>query len=327
MSAVYVWIEQFKGRAAPVAWEALGKGREVADTLGLPLTALVFGQGVEGLAAEAFHYGADRAILADDATLADYRLEPYAALLSKLVEEGQPKVVLAGATSRGKELLAASAADTGSPLLADVIELSLQGDTLQATRTVFGGKLHSIVAATGGQTQFATLRSRAFKAPQPDASRSGEVTRVDPVLAEDDIPTRIEGFEEATGEVSLTDAAIIVSGGRATGGPEGFNPVRELAEVLGAAVGASRAAVDAGYIAYKHQVGQTGKVVSPDLYIACGISGAIQHQAGMRTSKVIVAINKDPEAPIFKLAHYGIVGDMFQVLPALTAAFKQRLGK
>ncbi len=327
MSAVYVWIEQFRGRAVPTAWEALGKGREIAAALGVPLVALVFGQGVDAVTKEAFHHGADQAIQADDATLADYRLEPYAALLSQLVKKNAPAVVLAGATSRGKELLAAAALDTDSPLLSDVTELSVENGALKATRPVYGGKLLSDLASSAEGTQFATLRSRAFRPLEPDASRNGDVTTVAPVLAEQDIPTKIEGFEAAAGEISLTDAAIIVSGGRAVGNAEGFAPVRALADVLRAAVGASRAAVDAGYIPYTHQVGQTGKVVSPDLYIACGISGAIQHQAGMRTSKVIVAINKDPEAPIFKLAHYGIVGDMFQVLPALTAEFKKRLGK
>ena len=326
MCAVYVWVEQFRGQAVPVSWEALGKGREIADALGAELAALVFGQDVEALAQEAIRRGADRVLLADDPTLADYRLEPYAALLTRLVQETRPQVVLAGATGRGRELLAASAADTDSPLLADVLALAIQGNALKATRSVYGGKLLVEVEAAGG-TQFATLRSRAFKPLEVDAGRQGEITRIRPVLAEGDIPTRVEGFAEASSEVNLTDAAVIVSGGRAVGSADGFAPIRELAAVLGAAVGASRAAVDADYIPYAHQVGQTGKVVSPDLYIACGISGAIQHQAGMRTAKVIVAINKDPEAPIFKLAHYGIVGDMFQVLPALTAEFRRRLGK
>ena len=173
-------------------------------------------------------------------------------------------------------------------------------------------------------TQIITLRSRAF--PQAESTgNSGTATWVDTAVSEDNIPTKVLGFEGKEGTVSLTDASIIVSGGRGVGGPEGFAPVKELADTLGAAMGASRAAVDAGWIPYDHQVGQTGKVVSPDLYIASGISGAIQHQAGMRTSKLIVAINKDAEAPIFKLAQYGIVGDLFKVLPALTAEFKKRL--
>ncbi|NPV68771.1 MAG: electron transfer flavoprotein subunit alpha/FixB family protein [Anaerolineae bacterium] len=324
--AVYVWIEQFKGKAAPASWEALGQGRVIAGALGVPLTALVFGQGVDALAREAIHYGADEVIAADDPTLADYRLEPYAALLGKLVQEEEPQAVLAAATSRGRELLAAAAFDADAPLLADVLTLEVRDGALRASRAIYGGRLLSDVRTMAAGTQFATLRVRAFRALPPDATRQGEVRRVVPVLAEEAITVKIEGFEATEDEVSLTDAAIVVAGGRAVGSAKGFAPLRELATVLGAAVGASRAAVDAGYIGHEHQIGQTGKVVSPDLYIACGISGAVQHQAGMRTSRVIVAINKDPEAPIFKLAHYGIVGDLFQVVPALTAEFKKRLG-
>ncbi len=325
--SVYVWIEQYSGQAPAAAWEALGKGRAIADALGGRLTALVFGQGVDALSAQALHYGADGVIAADDPTLAAYRVEPYAALLSRLVAEHTPRVILAGATSRGRELLAVCALDADAPLLADVVELDVVDGALQASRAVYGGKLVRRVVALGHGPQFATLRGRAFPAPAADTSRSGNITTVAPALAEDDIAVKITGFEEAASTVSLTDASIIVSGGRGVGGPEGFAPVRALAETLGGAVGASRAVVDAGWIPYEHQVGQTGKVVSPDLYIAAGISGAIQHQAGMRSSKVIVAINKDADAPIFKLAQYGIVGDLFEVLPALDAAFKARLGK
>jgi electron transfer flavoprotein alpha subunit len=291
------------------------------------LTALVFGQGVDEAVQQAFHNGADRVIKADDTTLTDFRLEAYVALLDKLVADDQPQVVISGASTRGRELLAAAAADANAGLLSDVTDLKSEGESLQGTRPVYAGKVLSTATTVATGTQFVTIRSRAFPAPTPDTSKSGEVVSVPAVLSEDQISTKIESFEETKGTVNLTDARIIVSGGRGVGGPEGFAPIRELADVLGGAVGASRATVDAGWIPYAHQVGQTGKTVSPDLYIAVGISGAIQHQAGMRTAKVIVAINKDPDAPIFKLARYGIVGDLFKVLPALSQAFRTKLGK
>ncbi len=325
MSAnVFVWIEQHNGTPITASWEALGLARQLAGDG--TVTALVFGHGIDDAASRVFAYGADAAIKADDASLEDYRFEPYVALLAKLAKEKTPDIVLAGATTSGRELLAGAAADLDAGMLPDVTELSLVGGKLKAVRPVIGGKVLSVETVVGDGPQFATLRSRAFPVPEADASRSGEVTAVAPVLAEDAIATRIEKIEETAGQVSLTDASIVVSGGRGVGGPDGFAPVQALAGVLGGAVGASRAAVDAGWIPYEHQVGQTGKVVSPDLYIAVGISGAIQHQAGMRTAKVIVAINKDPEAPIFKLAQYGIVGNLFDVLPALTDAFRKKLG-
>ncbi len=347
MSAVFTWIETFNGKAVGASWEALAAGRMLADQFGVPLTAVIFGTNAQAVATEAAQYGADKALVCEDATLKDYRLEPYAALLTKLVQEQQPKAVVAAATSRGRELLAASAADTDSPLLADVLKLSV-GDNgmLSAERSAYSGKVLSDAEAVSGATQFATVRSRAFKAAEPKAGATAEISSVAPALSEDQIATKVEAFEEETGTVNLTDAAIIVSGGRGMannpkdpppgteGDPtvwkakDGFaNVIQPLADALGAAVGASRAAVDAGYIPYAHQVGQTGKVVSPDLYIACGISGAIQHQAGMRTSQIIVAVNKDPEAPIFKMARYGLVGDLYQIVPALTAEVKKRLGK
>jgi electron transfer flavoprotein alpha subunit len=325
MPNVFVWVDQFGGRALPVSWEAIGVARNLAD--GGTVTALVFGSGVGNVVTLALHYGADRVITCDDATLADFRLEPYAALLSKLVAEHQPDIVIGGASTRGRELIAAAAADADSALLADVTDIKAEGGKLVATRPVYSGKVISTVEAALGRTVFVTVRSRAFAAPEPNSARTGEVLNVSPALSEDQITTKVVGFEETKGAVNLTDASIIVTGGRAVGSAEGFAPVRELADVLGGAVGATRAAVDAGYIPYAHQVGQTGKVVSPNLYIAAGVSGSIQHQAGMRTSKVIVAINKDPDAPIFKIAQYGIVGDLFKVLPALSAAFREKLGK
>jgi electron transfer flavoprotein alpha subunit len=194
-----------------------------------------------------------------------------------------------------------------------------------ATRPIYAGKLMSKCAIPERRPRVFTTRVRAFSKPEPDTARDGEVVELESAVAEDQIMTKVTGFKESEGGVSLADASIIVSGGRGVAGPEGYDPLQELADMLNAALGASRAAVDAGWIPYEHQVGQTGKTVSPDLYIACGISGAIQHLAGMRTSKVIVAINKDPEAPIFKVADYGVVADLFDVVPALKAALAERI--
>lgn len=322
---VLVWIEHTDGTPLSASWEALGLARQIADASSRGVVALVAGQGVDALAQAAIHHGADEVIKADDPTLAQVRFEPYVALLAKVVAEQGPDVVLAAATTAGRELLAGAAAEADAGLLTDVVDLALEGTTLRGVRPVLGGKVLRIEVIEGEGPKFATLRARAFPAPEPDTNRVGSISAVEPALAADAIPTTVESVEARAGTVSLTDASIIVAGGRGVGGPEGFEPVRELASVLKGAVGASRAAVDAGWIPYEHQVGQTGKVVSPDLYIAIGISGAIQHQAGMRTAKVIVAINKDADAPIFKLARYGIVGDLFEVVPALTEAFRKRL--
>jgi electron transfer flavoprotein alpha subunit len=332
---IFVWVEQFKGQPASASWEAVGAARHLADELGGSVTACIFGApgvepGLESLAQEAISYGADTVLLTKDATLSDFRAEPQTALLAKAVRDAEPVALLIGATFRGRELGPALAAELNTGCIADCTALALDGDRMVATRPIYAGKLLSKCIIPERRPQIITIRARAFPKPEPDparvAGRSGEVIQLKPLMAEEDIVCKVTGFLEAEGGVSLADASIIVSGGRGVGGPEGFEPVRELAQALGAATGASRAAVDAGWIPYEHQVGQTGKTVSPDLYIACGISGAIQHQAGMRTSKVIVAINKDPDAPIFKLAHYGIVGDLFKVVPALTAAFKEKLG-
>lgn len=341
---VLVFIDQFKGEAQPASWEVLSVGRKLADENGGAVAAMVFGDGVEGLAQTAIQYGADQALLADDASLGDYRAEAYADLVAKLAEEHEAEIILFPTTTRGRELAGMAAIDLDSGVLVDVIELARAGDKLAATRPIYAGKLLAKVEATA-KPQIATLRVRAFGKPELDESRSGEVVKVE---AGAEAATKVTGYVEAEGTVSLGDAGIIVSGGRGTSNrddldvpaditdeneqeiwraQQGFALIGALAEVLGGAVGASRAAVDAGYVPYAHQVGQTGKVVAPDLYIACGISGAIQHLAGMRTSKVIVAINKDPDAPIFKLARFGVVGDLYDIVPALTAALKERLDK
>lgn len=324
MSSIWVWVEQLNGKMLSISGEALGAGRRLAQDLGVPLSALVFGQGVAELAQEAIHLGADKVFLCDDATLADYRAEPYAALLSQLAAEHKPEAILAGATTSGRDVLALAAVDLESGLVPDCTGLAIEDGIIKITRPVYAGKLLSNLYAEG-DTLLASLRSRAFPAAEVDVGRTGEVVAVEPALTAGEITVEVLGLEASEGVVSLTDAGIIVSGGRGVGGPEGFEPVRELAITLNAALGASRAVVDAGWIPYSHQVGQTGKTVSPDLYVAAGISGAIQHLAGMRTAKVIVAINKDPEAPIFKLAQYGVVDDLFKIVPALTTEFKKRL--
>jgi electron transfer flavoprotein alpha subunit len=296
------------------------------------------------VAGDAFQYGADEVLFADDATFEEYRPEPFTSLISKLAQESAPEVILFPTTTRGRELAAMSAIDLDTGILPDVIALDVEDGRVIATRPVYAGKLLSKVVCTK-QPQIVTTRTRAFASLEPDTSRSGIPTKVEAVVPEENILTKVVEYAEVGGGVSLSDAAVIVSGGRGVSNnprleppgamdekeseiwraQEGFKLIGGLAQVLGAAVGASRAAVDAGYIPYDHQVGQTGKVVAPDLYIACGISGAIQHQAGMRTSKVIVAINKDPEAPIFKLARFGVVGDLFEILPVLTEVFRDRL--
>lgn len=324
---IFVWIEQSNSQADSISWETLGAARSIATGLSGQVVAVVLGENVGDLSQQALQFGADRVFVADDTTLKHFRLEPYGAVLVKLVREQQPAVVLTGASNAGLELSAYVAAKLGVGLAADGIDLAVENGTLQVTRPVLAGNVLAKVIFGPARPQIASLRRRVFPLPAQDASRSGEVVKIAPVMAEADIATKVEGIEAAASEVSLTDAKIIVSGGRGVGGPEGFAPVRALAEALGGAMGASRAAVDAGWIPYAHQVGQTGKTVQPDLYIACGISGAIQHLAGMKTSKLIVAINKDAEAPIFKYAHYGIVGDLFQYVPALAEEFKKRLGK
>jgi electron transfer flavoprotein alpha subunit len=280
----------------------------------------------------------------EDPGLKEYRAEPYADVLSKVCTDAD--VVLFPTSGRTRELAAMVAVDLETGLAPDVISLEMADGSVLATRPIYAGKLLSKVTCKDCRPQIFTLRTRAFPMPEADSSQKGEVTS----LAAEFNPSPVEvlGYKEAAGGVSLTDAAVVVSGGRGVSNnpsldppaeitdekeqeiwraQQGFKLIQELAEVLGAAVGASRAAVDAGYVPYVQPVGQTGKVVSPDLYVACGISGAIQHLAGMRTAKTIVAINKDPDAPIFKLARFGVVDDLFEVVPALTEALKEKIGE
>jgi electron transfer flavoprotein alpha subunit len=326
----WVYIDHFKGEAVPASWEAIGVGK----TLG-SVTALVFGSGVEALAAAAFEFGADEVCLAEDAALADFRAEPYASTLSALATAGSPDLILLPNTFRAREMAAMSAIDLNSGVLIDVTSLEVQDGRVTATRPIYEGKLQEKTVCASNP-QFITLRGRAFPRPAREAGRSGPITRAGAQTA---ALTSVEGYSAGESGVSINDAGVIIAGGRGVSNnpslgldekataEKGFALIGELASLLGGAIGASRAAVDAGFIPYSHQVGQTGKVVSPDLYIAAGISGSIQHIVGIRTAKLVIAINKDTEAPIFSVARYGVVGDLFTFLPLLTAAFKQKLGK
>jgi len=326
---VWVWVEQFQGEAGSISWEMVGQGRRLADQRKTTLTACVLGHNVEHIARQAIAYGADRVFWVDDPSLAVYRTRPYASTLVQLVRQYKPEIFLLGASSRGRDLAGSVATELYTGLTADCTGLDIDPQTklLRQTRPAFGGNIMATIICPNYRPQMATVRHRVFEMPVPDETRQGQIVSIPPAMGEDEVATKVVDFIVEQGEVNLADAKIIVSGGRGVGGPEGFEPIRELAEVLGGAVGASRAAVDAGWIPYAHQVGQTGRTVRPDLYIACGISGAVQHLAGMSTSKVIVAINKDPEAPIFTVANYGIVGDLFQVVPALTEQFRKKLHK
>ncbi len=325
----WVYIDHFNGQVVGASWEALG----LAKTFG-PASAVIFGVGLGDLAKQAFEFGADEVLLADDASLKDFRPETYAATLTAAASAG-PNLVLLPNTSRAREMAAMAALDLNSGVLVDVTGLELDGEKVIATRPIYEGKLFEKITCSANP-QFVTLRGRAFPRPASQPGKSGATTHL-PVAGES--LTSVEGYEPGESGVSLADAGVVVSGGRGVSNnpslgldekataQKGFELVAELAGVLGGAIGASRAAVDAGYIPYSSQVGQTGKVVSPDLYIAAGISGAIQHIVGIRGAKVVVAINKDAEAPIFQVARYGVVGDLFTFLPALTAAFKKKLGK
>ncbi len=312
---ILVIAEQRGSILKKVAFELLGAGAELAAALGGSVEAVVLGSGLDGLDEALAQRGAGKVYVADDPALANYSAEGYTGTLAALVEKVEPVIILLGATAMGKDLAPRLAARLGVGLATDCTGLELDGGRLLATRPIFAGKALARVRLDG-DPQMATLRPNVLPAAEPVAGAMAEVESVSAPAC--DVRARVVDFVSAgEGEIDVAEADIIVSGGRGVAGPEGFAPVTSLAKTLSAAVGASRAAVDAGWIEHAHQVGQTGKTVTPNLYIACGISGAIQHLAGMRTSKVIVAVNKDAEAPIFKVATYGIVGDLFKVVPLL----------
>ncbi|SEN75237.1 electron transfer flavoprotein subunit alpha/FixB family protein [Lihuaxuella thermophila] len=324
---VLVFVEQRNGIAKNVSWQLLGAGKKLADKLDVSLMALVVGDQVEHLAREAVYYGADKVFLCEGPELKDYRTRPYSRITLKLIEEIKPEICLFGATATGRDLAGAIATHLPTGLTADTTELDVEphpSRLLLASRPAFSEKMMATILCKQYRPQMATARAGVFQALPRDPGRQGEIVRIDNPMSEDQIAAKVVEFIEQRGGVNLEDAEIIVAGGRGLGGPEPFKMLQELADALGGVVGASRACVDAGWIKHEHQVGQTGCTVRPKLYFAIGISGAVQHTVGMSNSEVIVAINKDPNAPIFQIAHYGIVGDLFTIVPAITREVKKR---
>ncbi len=321
-----IWIvaEQREGELRKISYELVSEGRRLADQLGQPLTALLLGSNIKEKSSELGKYGADKVIVADDERLATYTTDAYASVIAELAQAHEPAIMLLGASVQGKDLSGRLAAKLGVGVTQDCVEFSIDGGSLVAKRPIYAGKAYATVTYKDSVPQIATARPNVLKLNEPDESRSAEVVDAEFSLDDSQLKTKVVEFQqEAGGKIDLTEAERIVSGGRGMKGPENYNILEELADLIEATVGASRSAVDAGWRLHSDQVGQTGKVVSPNLYIACGISGAIQHLAGMSTSKVIVAINKDPEAPIFQKADYGVVGDLFEVVPALTEQIRK----
>ncbi|MGD0021043.1 MAG: electron transfer flavoprotein subunit alpha/FixB family protein [Smithellaceae bacterium] len=318
---VMIVAEQREGALRKISLELASTARKLADQSSDEVSAILLGSGIEKLAPELGKYGVDKVFVGDNAALEPYVTEAHAAVAAKIIKENSPAIVLFGASVQGKDLSARVAAKLATGLATDCTNVKLDGGKLVATRPMYAGKCFGEVVVNA-TPQMASLRPNVF--PAVEKAKAGTVTKVDAAVDAASIKSKVlEVQKDTSGKVDLTEANVIVSGGRGMKGPEGFQILEELAEVLKGTVGASRAAVDAGWRLQKDQVGQTGKVVSPNLYIACGISGAIQHLAGMSSSKCIVAINKDAEAPIFAKADYGVVDDLFKVVPELTGACKK----
>lgn len=324
---VWVFVEQLDGEVAPVSWELLGEGRKLANKLNTELSGVLFGEGVEGLSSEVFAHGADKVYLIDDKVLAKYRTQPYAKGMIDLAKKYFPEIILMGATSLGRDLAGVVATELQTGLTADCTVLDIAKDSryLEQTRPAFGGNIMATILCRHRRPQMATVRPRVMDMPERQEGRVGELIREQLGMTEEEVGTKvIEQIKEGASAVYLDKAEIIVAGGKGLGNKQNFALVEELAKVLGGSVGASRAAVDAGWVPLGHQVGQTGQTVRPKIYIAAGISGAIQHLVGMQTADTIVAINSDPEAPIFRVADYSIVGDVTKILPVMIEKFRNK---
>jgi electron transfer flavoprotein alpha subunit len=323
---VWVFVEQTEGEVAKVSWELLGKGRELADTLGVQLSAVVLGENVEPLCLEAFEYGADHAYLIDAPVFRHYRTEVYLKGLCRLIELYKPEIILMGATGVGRDLAGAVATAVATGLTADCTGLSIDDKrNLMQTRPAFGGNIMATIMCDKFRPQMATVRPHVMPMAERQPGKKGTITRESCVIDEADVLVKVLEIisDRKKDNVDVAGAEFIVSGGRGMMGKENFAMLKELADELGGVVGASRSAVDAGWMPQDRQVGQTGKTVRPKIYIACGISGAIQHLVGMQDSDVVIAINRDKDAPIFEVATYGIVGDLFQVIPAITQKIRE----
>jgi len=325
---VWVFVEQTDGEPATVSWELLGVGAELTKTLGVELCSLVIGDKIENLCQESFAYGASKVYLMDDRVFHYYRTEPYYKAVCYLIDRYKPEIVLVGATGLGRDLAGAVATELGTGLTADCTGLTIddRGFLLQ-TRPAFGGNIMATILTERSRPQMATVRPHVMPLPEKDTSRKGKIIRESLTIKEDDIATKIleviDDRQHGAGIEDIAGADVIISGGRGMLARENFQILQELAGELGGVVASSRAAVEAGWMPVERQVGQTGKTVRPKIYIACGISGAIQHLVGMQDSDVIIAINRDREAPIFEVATYGIEGDLFQVVPAITNRIRE----
>ncbi len=320
---IWVYAEQRQGKLTPVVIELLGEGKKLAAVKGIKLNAILLGHKVDNLVDELAAYGAETVYYADDALLENYTTEGYTKVIVDAVREIKPEIMLVGATHIGRDLAPriASRLDTGLTADCTQLEIDEEDGKIMQTRPAFGGNIMATIICPNNRPQMSTVRPGVMDKAERDDSKKAELVKLDVKLAESDIRTKvIEIVKSAEEKVSLTDANVIVTGGKGIGSPEGFKIIEELAEKLGGVVGASRATVDAGWIDRSHQVGQTGTTVKPNLYVACGVSGAIQHLAGMKESDIIVAINSDPDAPIFKVADYGICGDLFKVIPEMLEA-------
>lgn len=323
---VWVFIELADGQIKNVAHELLGEGRKLADDMGQRLAGVLIGDKVDQLDKDVFASGADIVYMAEAPEFAAYSTDAYTAVFADLIHTHKPSVILMGATINGRDLGPRVACRVGTGLTADCTNLGIDEETglVAWTRPAFGGNIMATILCPEHRPQMGTVRPKVFKRPEQDFSRTGEIVRVASTVKAEDIRTKLLDVIRVCGaSCNLEESEIIVSGGRGMSKPENFALIEELAQVLGGAVGASRAAVDAGWKPHMHQVGQTGKTVGPKVYFACGISGAIQHMAGMSSSDIVIAINKDADAPIFKAADYGIVGDVMEVLPALIEEFKK----